>query len=120
LAAIPWPSACAGGIAGTLRLCQWWISCLLRIWAERGPPAVDRHDGAVDEACLRREEIADSCCDLLGAGDPAQRVEGTHLLLDPRCGPGLLAGQEGQITLRGDGPQGDRIHPDTAGAVVNG
>ena len=75
LAVAPGPHALLGD--------RWLALPGLGVAAQDRAAAVDRDGGPVDEAGLLRQEVGDHGRDLLGAPDPADRVEPPHLLPGP-------------------------------------
>ena len=76
---------------------------------------VDRHDRAVDEACLGREQVSDDGRHLLRPADAAERMQAARLLVD------LLPFVEQRfVPLGGDRAQSDGVRADSVRPVVNG
>jgi hypothetical protein len=92
---------------------------LLGVWAVGGPAAVDREDGAADEAGLIRQQVADRVGCLRRPPGPAERVQGTHLVVRAGRG-GAAAGQQLIEPAGGDRAERDGVDPDTTGPVVDG
>ena len=86
-------------------------SCLLGIQPEGRAAAVDGNDGAVDEAGIVREQVADGIGDLARAPGPAERMQDAHLVFGPGCRLWFPGGEEGLVPAGGDGSERDSIHP---------
>ena len=83
--------------------------------AQHGASSVHRHDRAVDEARLRREEVSDDRRHLLGLADASERMQVAHLLVD------LLAFCDQRlIALGSDRSQSDGVGADSDWSVVDG
>src|SRR3954451_9235770 len=83
--------------------------------AAAGPAAVDLEDHAADVARLGRREIEDGVGELLGPADPLHR-DPVEVALER----GPAARDHGLLHLGGEGPGGDRVHPDAVGAPFGG